>query len=432
MVRSETRLERDWLGFVVGRADARNASRILRLESFRFRDTRVSRAVKALLDGGDEHAVMLAIGLTELEFHDQMMRGPHHKSWTTFEGLEARLIESRAVETAVHVASRRIETADDLASMIDSLAKIHSEALAGSDTTKPLSAVLKECAEEFENPTETGLLFPMPWPELHEATSGGLPLGRIMFVVGKSSEHKTTVALRIAQHSARKHRVVFWTGEDDMHDVGFRFAAERRPARTGDRLNPQGMSGPERSAVIQSIVAEASEDYAQGLQMCDDPAPTFSEFKSRLRMWAAQGVKLVVFDFFQLMCPDDSRTSINDPAWCRRVMVETKRLAREHGISVAFTSQVTKEGDQGAQRELVRDTDPPCGTILRQDAYGTLVIGKVGDEWRLRLGKWKSGEAGRTWVLNVVSQHDEISIARPWTKTVNAGEAAMRRIGARS
>ena len=257
--------------------------------------------------------------------------------------------------------------------------------------------VLADWASAVSSPVKNKTL-PFPWDEL-QAHTGGWVVGKLHLIGGRSSEHKTTVARACAEHLAsRGTRVCYWTAEDSDRDI-----SARTIAASNSILTTQAISRGESPQVLtegrlQRIFADAGRSIegptGANLRIIDVANPHLRTVLSHIKIEAARGAKMVVFDFLQLIRPD--RGSPNND-WWRECIAALAGLAKSLEIALVCTSQIEKSGTQASVEagRIPRGDEMPFGAVLRQGAFGVLMVGtSVKKDESVRLGivvdKWKS------------------------------------------
>lgn len=262
---------------------------------------------------------------------------------------------------------------------------------------------------------------PLPWTKLHAHTHG-LPRKKVVIVGGRSSEHKTTAARSMAAYAADKgFRVLYWTAEDNMGDLAGRTIADRVGYVTTTALATGGWPGGTRpTGMGWANFTGGCESHLKGaigknLRYLDTSAPRRHKVLSTLRAEAARGLDLAVFDFVQLIRPDDDRDRVT-PEWWRETLSLLNGVAQECNLSMVLVSQIEKTGskESGDANRLPRAIEMPFGAQLWQGAYGVIMAGFEGDKFKLRLEKWKSAQAKNgkdgqvVIVLDVEPMYDRI------------------------
>lgn len=306
--------------------------------------------------------------------------------------------------------------------LVGSLAEAEGQGPVRSRTHEEVGKeVMTDWASSISSPVKTKTL-ELPWPGL-QAHTGGWVIGKLHLIGGRSSEHKTTVARCCAEHLASQGiRVCYWTAEDSDRDISARTIANTNSILTTQALSrgelPRQMTEGCLERVFTEATASVEGPTGKHMRILDDPNPRLSSVLSSIKIEAARGAKLVVFDFIQLIRPDKGAPN-ND--WWRECVAALAGLAKQLKIALVCTSQIEKSGTQASvdAGRIPRGDEMPFGAVLRQGAFGILMVGtKTREDGSVRLGieldKWKSaqnfgtgGESAR-FVFDVDPAHDRL------------------------
>lgn len=263
---------------------------------------------------------------------------------------------------------------------------------------------------------------PLPWPKLHRHTHG-LPRKKIVAIVGRSSEHKTSAARAFAAHGADKSfRVLYWTMEDANEDIAGRTIADRvgyvntTALATGGWPHGRKPTDLDLKPFLADAATHLNGTIGTHLRLMDEAAPRRHRVITALLAEAARGLDMVVLDFVQLIRPDDDRTRIT-PEWWRETLSLLNDVAKRCDLAIVVVSQLEKVGSAASEQEsrLPRAIEMPFGAQMWQGTYGILAIGFEGNRLRCKIEKWKSAEAkhgqeGQVAInLNVDPAHDRIT-----------------------
>lgn len=261
-------------------------------------------------------------------------------------------------------------------------------------------------------------VLPIPWAML-EAQLGGWPLGKLIVVGGRSSEHKTTLARQAAEHVCRCGFVaLYWTAEDSNKDIAGRTLVGSVPVLTTRDLGAGNFRGQRPTELdLQQIGEQAKSHLADSwttrLRLYDEPNPTIARVCSVIAAEAARGCSLFVIDYFQLCQPD--RGDISADA-TRRLASALAGLAKLLHICIIVTSQIDKGATLASEQEarVPRAAEMLFGSILKQVSHGVLMVGLSKADPRRQptleicVEKWKWGEKDTKIVMRVDPSHDRI------------------------
>ncbi len=285
--------------------------------------------------------------------------------------------------------------------------------------------VMTDWFESIRDPDKVRTL-PMPWPGIH-AHTGGWAIGKLHFVGGRSSEHKTTFARASAAHLASLGiRCTFYTAEDSDADISGRTLAE------GSRLldtralmlgrlpeDKGGITEDQLARIMADVEASITGPIGANLRILDAPNPTLGTVLSTIKTEVAKGARAFFFDFAQLIRPD-SGLATND--WWRFCIAQLTGLAKQLQIPIIATSQIEKTGTQASAAEgrVPRADEMPFGAVMRQGAFACVMVGSVVSEKTGRklliaeVEKWKSAEnvgankENATFHFDVEPAHDRL------------------------
>jgi replicative DNA helicase len=216
---------------------------------------------------------------------------------------------------------------------------------------------------------------------------GGFRRGKMYLVCAVTSHHKTTFA-RQAVHSATKlgHDGLFWTMEDDRHDMNARtLAASIRQADTRTFTTyqkPQGITADDFQRLIHGVEGHMADPAAKRMFYMDEAMPRLSRVTAALSAAAARGIDVVALDFMQLIQNDDPRERLNEAVHWFQVSNTLAAAAKRLDIALIVTVQPTQEATNRHERHQERLTlgDMRGGSAIAQSAYGVILLNKVWEE----------------------------------------------------
>ncbi len=97
---------------------------------------------------------------------------------------------------------------------------------------------------------------------------------------------------------------------------------------------------------------------------------------TEIKAEAARGTVAFFGDFIQLVRPDNPRQpATND--WWREAIAAFAGLAKTLGIVIVWTSQIEKTAtkESSGENRVPRGIEMPFGAVIRQGAYGCLMVG---------------------------------------------------------
>jgi replicative DNA helicase len=331
--------------------------------------------------------------------------------------LAARWARKHAA-AALRRSLKALEGGEDVTSVASSVNASLAEASTGglvSPVTHRDAAL--HLAEQWirDLQTDDARTLPMPWRNLNEIY-GGWPRGKLVYVGGRSSEHKTTFARCAAEHVARAgHRALFWTLEDSTGDVAARTVAADQTGLTTRDLATGTLAGrrptlDSLNAVASGIQKHVAADWATRLSYLDEPTSP-ARFAGVVSALSARGLDLVVVDYFQLL-----RGSADADSQFYELAAQTLHdTAKRLNVCIIATSQIDKVGTQASEDagRVPKASEMLFGTILKRTAHGVIMVGKCTMKDKTPglecvFEKWKWATAGATIKLAVDPAHDRL------------------------
>lgn len=222
-----------------------------------------------------------------------------------------------------------------------------NEADAGMPTgSRSHADVVKEVAIEWARSLEAGddskHIIPMI-PTMH-AAFGGWRTSKLTLIIGRPSEHKTTIARIAAAHAAQKgYKATGWTFEDESGDLAARtMAADMHWMSYRDFILgeiPRG-SGIKAESIFGEVRRHQNEGWGNNLRWMDTGSPTLSEVIRRIRTEVSKhGTQLFTLEYCQLIRPDRGREDVEHT---KLVASSLAALAKELGIAIVAVLQIDK------------------------------------------------------------------------------------------
>ncbi len=389
-----------------------------------------------------------ALGVSWLDHLEALDKAARYAAKGDAQRAERRLRENFAVKAAsVHAAAFLKRVQSDTGRNLEAVRDL-ARGLAEAEALGPISSrthatvateVMRTWLEGIANPQQVATL-PLPWSGLQEHI-GGLPIGKLILVGGRSSEHKTTAARTMAAHLASLgHRTVFWTLEDSDADISGRTLADGSRLLTTkslqQRTSPRdrvGLTEAEMRELLGGVQQQIEGDIGKQLRIIDRPNPTIESVLGTIKSEAGKGARAFFGDFIQLIRPNSPRQpATND--WWRDAVASIAGLTKQLGIVMVWTSQIEKTGTKESAEagRVPRAVEMPFGAVLRQGAFGCLMVGKYeksagkksggfkvteersSDEkpdfrFAIVVDKWKSAENGVQFDFDIDAAHDRLT-----------------------
>jgi len=181
---------------------------------------------------------------------------------------------------------------------------------------------------------------------------GGVALGNLFILAGRSSSGKTTMCLNIARNLAKNDGVIFFSIEVNDSSLVRKFITEQGSINPY-RLKKGLMNQSELQAAQESIkVINQSK-----MIIDDDSSLTLTKIRSRIKRLSNKHlIKVICIDYLQLMTPEGKDFSREQQI--SKIVVGLKSIAREFNIVVIALSQLSRATDS-------RDNKRPILSDLR-------------------------------------------------------------------
>jgi replicative DNA helicase len=347
---------------------------------------------------------------------------------------EARIRHAYARAHAERVASRFLDAvrtgtgslSQDIGALFEGLAEAEAESPSVSRSHREVATnVMQDWLGALSDP-ESRKTLPIPFEKLSQQL-GGWAVGKLHLIGGRSSEHKTTFARACAAHlAAQQIACCYHTAEDSDLDIAGRTLADHSTALDVRALmhgtgpwGRQSIDADTLSRILAETQTSIEGPVGQHMRIIDVPNPRLSYLIGAIKVEAARGCQAYFFDFLQLIRPDGKSRPDND--WWRFCVASLAGLAKQLKIAIVCTSQIEKSGTQASSDDdrLPRADEMPFGAVLRQGAFGCIMVGtRVDGGGRVQLvveiDKWKSaqnvrvsGRAGH--VFEIDPGHDRIT-----------------------
>lgn len=332
----------------------------------------------------------------------------HTKDYSqTIAGLALRRRVIRAGHQIVEVAT---DNADAEAVLDDSEALLYAAKGRGAkDGPVALRELLRSAEaridEAHEGKSHYGLRTHLS--KLNEVIVGLCP-GTFNILAARPAQGKTALALEIARHAAKEHRVAMFSVEMTKDELVDRLLSSTSAVPLTN-LRAGKVSEAEQM-FLHNAVAELS-----GIHLTiDDASSTMFEVHRRTRRLAARGpLGLVVIDYIQLLNLGRGKSIENRVNEVAQISRQMKLMAREFNVPVLALSQLSRperKFDGG-------NSKPPRPTLaslresgaLEQDADQVWFLYRENEESpevELQVAKNRSGPTGKVmlhFIPNVVT-----------------------------
>lgn len=282
----------------------------------------------------------------------------------------------RALEMTQRLASRILAREDDSDGLLE---EIESEALAllGQGDSEGLthvddvmvSAVDRlEARRSGEGPEGLASGFGGIDRRLH-----GLGAGRLIVVAGRPGHGKSTLAINIADHVARRERkaVAFFSLEMTKEEIADKLLVSRGQIN-GNRFGSGALEGNE----VPKVLEAANELSGSPLFIDDSSNITLPRIRGRCRKLSAQlgsELGLVVIDYLQLIEPVLRSRESNRVAEVSEISRGLKVLAGELGVPFVVCAQLNRSPEMRTNKRPVLSDLRESGSI-ENDANQVLLL----------------------------------------------------------
>jgi hypothetical protein len=327
----------------------------------------------------------------------------------------------RHAAAALTAATEALEAGGEPGAIGADVARALAEAAAGGLVR---SVTLSDAAGDvlaqwIDDLSATRRTIPFPWKQIQEHT-GGTPLGKIVMLGGRSSEHKTTFAREWCESAAEwceansDGHATYWTMEDSAADIAGRAMADGIQKLTTRDLMTGTFRGhrptlDDLNAIAGHARAFRSSPQAKRFRIIDEANPTLARVLATISAEVAQGCRFIVLDFFHLIRPDRGRM---DPDNARTIATALHAAAKLHRIVIVALGQLDKVATLASSEEkrVPVAAELLYGSMLKQTAFGVLMVGlgKTKDTLDVLIEKWKAGMPNASFRLRVDPAHDRL------------------------
>lgn len=331
----------------------------------------------------------------------------------------AQSVASTAIRRRIVQAGRRIiEMATentDAEEVVDTCESLLYAARGkdGGDGPVPLRDLLRDAQKRIDDAHSGKTQFTLKThlDKLNDVIIGLAP-GTFNILAARPGVGKTALALEIAMHAAKEHRVAFFSVEMGKPELVDRLlsSTSRVPLTN---LRAGKVTEPEQ-VYLHNAVATLAESHLH----IDDSSSTMSEIHRKVRRLASRGpLGLVVIDYIQLLgigrgkYREESRQ--NEVAAISR---QIKLMSREFGLPVLGLSQLNRP-EKKYEGEKSKPQKPTLASLresgaLEQDADQVWFLHRADElspEVELIVAKNRSGPMGRItlhFIPHIVSFHE--------------------------
>jgi len=365
---------------------------------------------QAALDGAPSHVAMDVPGLTAERVAE---------AERSIVSRWARRHAARALASAVASLADGGEPGSIAADIAKALAEAASGGLVQSVTHRDAAGAALE--QWIRTMADSPRVIPAPWKAL-QAHTGGIPLGKLIVLGGRSSEHKTTTARELAESTARwcssraEGHALYWTMEDCTIDLAGRTIADNVPKLTTRDMLTGTFRGhlptaDDLATIGEQALAHRSEDWTARLRYLDEANPTLSRVLSVISAEAARGCKQIVLDFFHLIRPDKGPMS---PDAARQIATALHGIAKTLNVSILALGQLDKAAtiESAQEKRVPVAAEMLFGSMLKQTAFGVIMVALRGHgpkaELDVLIEKWKASDPNVLIRLRVDPAHDRL------------------------
>ena len=284
------------------------------------------------------------------------------------------------LRSVIHLASELIESAQDISGKaVDELigsytGQLEALTISGADTE---SMSIFQVSEKVVGHVQR--IYDAPDGEFLGVSTGladldaklqGLKPGDMVVIAGRPGMGKTSLAMNIADHAARKHgHVLVFSMEMGAEQLGLRQAASlcnvRLDAMQGGKMDDDEFARLPNYLRLASEELEMTIDFRGGL------TPSQLRAKARQISRKHKNLSLIVIDYLQLMTGD--RKTDNRVQEMSEISRQIKALAKELHVPIIALSQLNRGVEsRGDKRPMLSDLRE--SGAIEQDADTALLI----------------------------------------------------------
>lgn len=230
-----------------------------------------------------------------------------------------------------------------------------------------------EYMEKVENGIDNSSMLATNWTEFDNMHAGGLLPNELVILAARPSCGKTAAALQMALNCNEK--VVIFSLEMDKRQLVARLlsAIARENTKTASR-NPNALS-----ACIKNKLLEAAPllyASAERLRVYDDNDQTVESIRNVARKEVANGAKLVIIDYLQLICTNSTKKEMSREREVAEISRSLKNMSKELGVPVIVLAQLNRSCE--SEKRVPRLSDLRESGSIEQDANSVLFLHDTG------------------------------------------------------
>ena len=248
--------------------------------------------------------------------------------------------------------------------------------------------------------------------DLDEMTSG-LQKADLFILAGRPSQGKSTVALNIAEHVAKKHRVLFFSLEMSATALGHRMISSLGGIDFG-RLRSLDLA--ETDLTLMTAAVEQMKNL--NLVIDDEGGLSVDRLRSKARILARRhGCDLIVVDYLQML----TGVGENKTTETGYISRQLKRLAKDLNVPVLALSQLNRSlanrsdkrpemSDLRGSGDIEQDADVIAFIHLEQKYDPDTYLRGIGE---LIIAKQRQGETGTVYLEEQLNRMRYRTLDRP-------------------
>lgn len=211
---------------------------------------------------------------------------------------------------------------------------------------------------------------------------GGMEMGSLVIVGGKSSMGKTTLVLNFAKTVAQSKSVLFFSVEVNEDQIASKILVEDAS------INPYRLRRNDLKDIEISGVSHSKERLKGANLFVDDTSGlTLGKMRAKIkRMLFKHDIKLVIIDYLQLMKSESKEFSREQEI--SKIAIGLKDIAKEFNIVVMALSQLSRGSDSRESKRPILSDLRDSGSV-EQAADVVLFIHR--DEYYLEREKYNKG-----------------------------------------
>ena len=289
--------------------------------------------------------------------------------------LKERIIADRKKELREE-AKKSISLGLDASQIVENLAKSEEQIenkYSSINDSGSLDETIFEYLEKIEHGEPNNLLLATNWPEFDEMHGGGLLPNELVILAARPSCGKTAAALQISLSCNEK--VCFFSIEMDKRQLVARLLASiaKENTKTASR-NPNALTHYSREKLLNAtnLIYGASNR----LRVYDEPDQSIDSIRKTARKEVANGARLVVIDYLQLINSSNSRKEISREREVAEISRSLKNMAKELNVPVLVLAQLNRSCE--SEKRAPKLSDLRESGSIEQDANSVLFLHDTG------------------------------------------------------